>query len=307
MVTSLVLDGISSRHTRRAYSQALDEFLIWFQAELGRGFNKATVQKYRAELESKGLAASSINVRLAAIRRLALEAADNGLLAPDLAAGIGRAKGAKRNGVRLGNWLTRDQANELLRLPDPTTTKGIRDRAVLALLIGAGLRRSELAGLNCEHIQQRDARWLIIDLVGKHGRIRTVPLPDWAHAAVTQWTSTAAIFHGPLFRSLTRHGYVTSRRISSQTVFSIVTGYAKEHGIAVGPHDLRRTFAKLAYLGQSPLEQIQFSLGHGSVVTTEMYLGAKQDLQDAPCDHLGLDGLHTGGAAQSAEDGVAAG
>ena len=77
IITSLLLDGISSRHTLRAYSQALDEFLIWFQDEAGRPFNKATVQKYRAELETKGLAPSSINVRLSAIRRLALEAADS--------------------------------------------------------------------------------------------------------------------------------------------------------------------------------------------------------------------------------------
>ena len=101
-ITSLVLEGLSSPHTRRAYSQALDEFLIWFHDDPGRQFNKAAVQKYRAELETKGLAPSSINVRLSAIRRMALEAADNGVMAPELAAGIARAKGAKRGGVRLG-------------------------------------------------------------------------------------------------------------------------------------------------------------------------------------------------------------
>jgi site-specific recombinase XerD len=92
LITSLVTNGISSRHTRRAYSQALDEFLIWFHDAPEHEFNKATVQQYRTELETKGLAPSSINVRLSAIRRLALEAADNGLMAPELAAGIARAK-----------------------------------------------------------------------------------------------------------------------------------------------------------------------------------------------------------------------
>src|SRR6516165_2022923 len=96
LATGLVLDGIASPHTRRAYSQALDEFLIWFQDAPGRVFNKAAVQRYRAELETKGLAASSINIRLSAIRRLALEAADNALMPPELAAGVARAKGAKR-------------------------------------------------------------------------------------------------------------------------------------------------------------------------------------------------------------------
>ena len=176
IITSLVLDGLSSRHTRRAYSQALEEFLIWFHDGPERAFNKATVQKYRAELEIKGLAPSSINVRLSAIRRLALEAADNGFMAPELAAGIARAKGAKRGGVRLGHWLTAEQAEQLLALPDRTTLKGIRDAAVLALLLGAGLRRSELASLDCEHVQQRDGRWVIVDLAGKMGRIRSGPI-----------------------------------------------------------------------------------------------------------------------------------
>ena len=129
IITSLVLDGISSRHTRRAYSQALDEFLIWFRDDPGREFNKAAVQKYRAELEIKGLAPSSINVRLSAIRRLALEAADNGVMAPELAAGVARAKGAKRGGVRLGHWLTVEQAEQFLALPDLKTLKGNRDVA----------------------------------------------------------------------------------------------------------------------------------------------------------------------------------
>src|ERR1700694_4689276 len=79
-ITSLVLDGITSRHTHRAYSQALEEFLIWVHDPPAREINTATIQKNRTELEIKGLAPSSINVRLCAIRRLALEAADNGLM-----------------------------------------------------------------------------------------------------------------------------------------------------------------------------------------------------------------------------------
>ena len=288
IVTELVLDGLSSCHTRRAYSQALDEFLIWFRDEPNRQFNKATVQKYRTELETKGLAPSSINVRLSAIRRLALEASDNGRLDPELAAGIARAKGAKRSGVRLGHWLTAEQAQMLLAAPDLTTIKGLRDSALLAILLGAGLRRSELAGLDVAHIQQRDGRWLIVNLVGKHGRIRNVPIPLWAHAVITRWQTAAGISEGPLFRRVTRHGHVASRRISPQAVFEIVKLYAKAIGVDVGPHDARRTFAKLAHLGHAPLEQIQLSLGHASIVTTEIYLGVKQNLNDAPCDHLGL-------------------
>jgi len=255
---------------------------------MGRQFNKATVQKYRTELELKGLSASSINVRLSAIRRLAIEAADNGLMAPELAAGIGRAKGAKRSGVRIGHWLTAEQAGVLLALPDVTTLKGIRDAAVLAILVGAGLRRSEVVSLNCSHIQEREGRWLIVDLLGKHGRIRTVPIPEWACAAVDRWQLAAGVLDGCLFRRMNRHGQVTLDRISPQAVFEIVKSYGNALGVEIGPHDLRRSFAKLAHVGQAPLEQIQLSLGHASVVTTEIYLGVKQNLLDAPCDRLGL-------------------
>jgi site-specific recombinase XerD len=299
IVTSLVLNGLTSIHTRRAYSQALEEFLIWFQDVSGRPFNKATVQTYRAELEAKGLAPSSVNVRLSAIRRLAVEASDNGMLAPEVAAGIGRAKGVKQSGIRLGHWLTAAQARALIDAPDVNTRKGLRDRAVLALLIGSGLRRSELAALNCSHIQQRNGRWLIADLVGKHGRIRTVPLPTWVHTTTQEWATAAGIRQGCLFQSLDRYGHLTGHRLSPQSIFMIVVEYGEKLGVVVSPHDLRRTFAKLAHEGRSPLEQIQFSLGHASVVTTEIYLGTKQDLQDAPCDRLGLDGMEAGVATKT--------
>src|SRR5215469_2109097 len=94
-----------------------------------------------------------------------------------------RVKGAKAKGVRVGNWLSIRQAQALLNAPDATTKKGLRDRGMLAILIGCGLRRSEVAALTLEHIQQRDNRWCIIDLVGKHGRVRTVPMPTWVKGA----------------------------------------------------------------------------------------------------------------------------
>jgi site-specific recombinase XerD len=114
--------------------------------------------------------AVSINVRITAVRKLAVEAADNGLLAPELANGITRVKGVASKGVRLGNWLTAKQARTLLNAPDATTIKGLRDRAILAVLLGCGLRRSEVAALTFKHMQQRDGRWCIVDLVSKHGR-----------------------------------------------------------------------------------------------------------------------------------------
>jgi site-specific recombinase XerD len=165
----MVLDCVSSPITRRVYNMALEEFLTWFRQAPRPGFTNATVSAWRVSLEERRLGPSSIIIRMSAIRKLAAEAADNGLLAPELAAGIARVKGAKCVGIRTGNWLSARRAQTLLNAPDVTTLRGLRDRAILAVLLGCGLRRSEVAALTFAHIQQRDGRWCIVDLVGKHG------------------------------------------------------------------------------------------------------------------------------------------
>jgi integrase-like protein len=130
-----------------------------------------------------------------ALRSLeAYEAADSGLLSPDLAAGIRRVKGAKRLGVWVGNWLTVDQAHALLQRPSADSLRAKRDRAMLALLLGCGLRRAELVGLRHEDLQIREDHWIIADLIGKGRHIRTVPVPSWAKAAVDDWSAAAKPF-----------------------------------------------------------------------------------------------------------------
>ena len=118
-----MVDSVSSVHSRRAYGFALDEFFAWYEAAPRGPFRKALVQEYRAFLEARHLSPSTINVRLAPVRKLAAEAADNGLLAPEIAAGIARVKGAKRLGVRGGNWLEQGQARDLLRAPAGNATE----------------------------------------------------------------------------------------------------------------------------------------------------------------------------------------
>jgi site-specific recombinase XerD len=264
--------------------------LKWFASTTpGAGFTKSTVQAHRTHLLTLGLSASTINVRMSAIRRLAAEASDNGLMDPALASGVGRVKGVKKEGVRTGNWLTLNQAETFINLPNVTTIKGKRDRALLAIMIGCGLRREETAMLSLEHIQQRDGRWVIVDLIGKGGRVRTVPMPSWAKSAVDVWTGAAAFNSGRVFRPINKGGRISGESMTAQSIFETVKVYAEMLGMkSIAPHDLRRTFAKLAHKGRAALEQIQLSLGHASIQTTERYLGVQQDLTDAPCDHLGL-------------------
>src|SRR5215469_1317705 len=197
----LVLDSVSSPITKRVYNLGLDEFFAWYGQEPRPGLNKATVAAWRVALEARGLGSISINVRITAVRKLAIEAADNGLLPPEIAAGITRIKGVASKGVRLGNWLSAKQVQALLNAPDATTKKGRRDRAILAVLLGCGLRRSEVAALTMGHIQQRDGRWCIVDLTGKHGRVRTVPMPTCVKVAIDDWTAEAGVVSRRVFQA----------------------------------------------------------------------------------------------------------
>jgi integrase/recombinase XerD len=289
-IKSLVLDAVSSPHTRRSYDRALSRFLAWYQAAGAPGLTKATVQRYRADLEGQGLAASSLNVHLSAIRKLAAEAADNGLLAPELALGIARIRGARRLGTRAGNWLTPEEATALLNAPDRSTRIGLRDRAMLALLVGCGLRRAELVSLDVEHIQLRDSRWVIPDLAGKGNRLRTVPMPAWVKVIVDEWLECAGLAEGPLLRPLNKGGRILEGRLSEDTVWNVVREYGERLGQpGFAPHDLRRTCAKLCRISGGDLEQIQLLLGHASVQTTERYLGTRQNLVQAVNDNLPVE------------------
>src|SRR5258706_5100705 len=151
-----VLNTLGSQESQRSYRFAIEDFIAWYCSEPRLVFNKAVVLRYRLKLEARLLSPSTINVRLAAVRRLAYEAADSGLLSPELAASIRRVKGPKKLGVRLGNWLTAKQGKVLLSIPAGDSVRGKRDFAMLALLLGCGFRRSEHVYLTIKHFQPRD-------------------------------------------------------------------------------------------------------------------------------------------------------
>ena len=127
-----------------------------------------------------------------------------------------------------------------------------------------------------------------MDIVGKRNKVRSVPMPNWAKKAIDAWATAAGITQGLLFRAVNKAGLVCRNSMTQQAIRNLVVKYGEGLGYDIAPHDLRRTFAKLAYKGGSGLDQIQLSLGHGSIQTTEKYLGIEQDLSSAPCDHLGL-------------------
>ena len=197
--------------------------------------------RYKSFLELRQLAPGTINLRLGAIRRLAYEAADCGLLSADLAAGIRRVKGVRNLGVRLGNWLTAEQGNALLQVPNPDKLIGKRDRAMLCLLLACGLRRHEVVGLKVDDLERREEHWAIVDMVGKAGHVRTVPIPDWVWKEVNNWLTAAGIERGKIFRRLSKMGKTSSESLTAKAVWHIVKDSARRIGVAkLAPHDLRR-------------------------------------------------------------------
>lgn len=288
-IIAMVIDGLPSENSRRAYQRHLQEFFVWHASENRPELNKALINRYVKTLRAAKLSSATINQKLSAIRKLASEAEDNNLLDSRVANGIRAVKGVPFRGRRTGNWLSKEEAQMWLNAPDVQTLKGVRDRAILAILIGCGLRRAECAILSVSHVQQREGRWAVVDIVGKRDKMRTVPMPSWAKSAIDSWTYSARIEDGFVFRQVNKGGNLMGEGLTEQAIYNIVVSYAErleKSGIA--PHDLRRTFAKLAHKGGSPIDQIQLSLGHDSIQTTEKYLGVEQDLTDAPCDHLGL-------------------
>jgi site-specific recombinase XerD len=274
-----VLNSLGSPASRRVYEYAINQFIAWYCSEPRLALNRIVVVRYRMHLESRGLAANTINQQLAAVRRLAHEAADSGLLSPELAAGISRVKGVKQLGFRSGNWLSAEQSSEALKHAYGDTMRAKRDFAMLAMLFGCGFRRSELVGLELDEVQMRQGHWAVVDLIDKGGHIRTVPIPLWVKAALDQWIAAAKVMEGRIFRAVARAGKVWGKGISQNVVWYVVKGCCERAGLDhIAPHDLRRTCAKLCHTSGGELEQIQFLLGHASVQTTERYLGCKQNL-----------------------------
>jgi integrase/recombinase XerD len=313
-IIDLVTQSVDSPHSKRAYSRALIDFLDWYEGNGRPGFTKATINAYREAMLQAGKSRSSINQALSAIRKLATEAADNGLVTPTLAYGVERVKGVKQEGVRAGNWLTAAEAEQLINTPvyrwqreEIPLLKAVRDQALLAVMVGTGLRRAEVASLTWEMVQQRDSRWAIIDLVGKRGRVRSVGIPPWVKIALDRWAEAVGVYQGRIFHALnkdgslagsvrTKGGGYTDGHLTPQAIYNVV----KEHVLAAGyinrkgnatlaAHDLRRTAAALALKGGADLRQIQQMLGHASITTTERYLEPMRSLQVTAGDFIQIE------------------
>lgn len=288
------LASLNSDHSRRAYAQGINNFVAWAKSSSGgrAGSLRQLVLLYREYLRASGLSSATINLRLAAVRAFFREAADSGTFPPDAAQAVAGVEGVPQRGDKIGTWLTARQVRTLLSLPDRSTRRGKRDFAILAMLFGCGIRRSELAALDLSQITLRENRWVVADLRGKGGRVRTLPIPEAMKDAIDEWTRDANIQKGKVFRRLLKNSRVHGEGLSPEAILQIALRYSllaqeKDHQFpVVKPHDARRTYAKLCRKKGALLEEIQWNLGHESLTTTERYLGKDEILENSINDRL---------------------
>jgi site-specific recombinase XerD len=150
----LVHNAVRSPHTQQAYEYALEQFFQW---AAGRAISRESVQGYVTWLGEMKFSPSTINQRLAAIRKLASEAQRCGYVDSETAQAIITVAGVSQKGRRLGRWLGWEEARTLLQAPNPHSIRGMRDRALLGVLVTCALRRGELSRMNCEHLARRTA------------------------------------------------------------------------------------------------------------------------------------------------------
>lgn len=275
-LVNLVLASVPSPNSRLAYAKGIAD-LQAFAA--GRPITRVLLLEWRAAMKARGSAASTVNLRISAVRALVREAQASGTIDAQQAADLFRVGGLPRRGSRIGNWLTQAQVHTLLAVPDRKTPRGLRNYCILAVLLGCALRRDELATLNFESIQRRAGHWVLANLVSKGGRVRTIGIPAWVKQAIDAWTAVAKIRAGRLIRQTT----LAPEGMSGEAIWHIVHKLGLRIGIAnFGPHDLRRTCAKHCRARGADIEQIQIMLGHADIRTTQRYLGTELDLEHTP-------------------------
>lgn len=289
-----------SASTQRKYAQRLKHFAEW-AAAYGGAWDKRMIAAYQAALASeidqrgKPKSVSTINGHLAAVRGMLKEAAELGMLDERIAERMASAPGVPQRGAHIGNWLSKAEAQTLVDAPDTDTLKGTRDKAILALMVTCGLRREELVSLRVGQLQQREGHWVLVDIIGKHGRVRSIKVPMGVKRAIDAWLKVSGRENSkpdaPLFVAVRKGDKLAmSLGLTSQAIYKLVSEYGAEIGKPdLRPHDLRRTASQLMRRGGAKLEQISLTLGHASIATTQRYLGTSLDLDNSAPDAVGLD------------------
>ena len=313
---------ITNPKTRRTYLLAIEDFYVFLRRQgvmSGRPVSLPLLMEYRASLTARMarsplerksqlpgddgkprlFSASTVNVYVSAIRSFLKNAVLCGYLPTDIGKLVLEAfPSEKRKGRKIGRWLTLEEAQALIESLPTDTLRGKRNMVILRALLQCALRREELARMTYEHIERRDGRWVFVDLLGKGDKFRSVAIPESLKKAIDAWSEASGISSGPILVRISKSDKVLSQGFSGDAVWEVVrtiwSEMIKKNGESatsdtrhIAPHDLRRTCARLCRKKGAGLEQIQALLGHASIQTTQIYLGA-DDYSVAPNDDLGL-------------------
>lgn len=265
----VVLDAMSSEHSKRAYERHLNDFITWHNEQDKPPLTKAIVQSYKAHLQEQGRGASAINQALSAIRKLVLEAADNGAIDPIHANGIANVKGVKSETLPAGRSITPGELSAILAACDNSPSGG-RDAAIIAILYSCGLRRNELVNLDLADFDSATGELKILHAKGS--KQRTVYVTNGAKAALEDWLSIRGNDTGPLFLQIRKGGHIWPKRLTTQAIYHILQERATQAGIEnISPHDFRHTFVGDLLDAGVDIVTVQKLAGHADVSTTARY------------------------------------
>lgn len=276
-----IRDSVMSPRSKAIYTRALADFIAWNQ---GHELERTRVLSYRQYMLDQGKAPATVNLALTAIRRLAEEAEAQEMLSERVARQICAIQGIPNRGVKFGNWLTAEQALEILSAPDQRTNKGLRDFVALGLLLGCGLRADEAVRLRIDQVVEREGRLVLLDILGKGRKFRTVVVPRWLEAPLLDWiTRGEGTF---VIRCVRKGDGLESAGMTTTALAYGIVRLAKSIGVQCSPHDLRRTFAATALCNGANLEAVRQALGHESLTTTTRYVASALSLRNPACDFV---------------------
>ena len=285
----MVVASVAAPSTKDRYARKLRLFFQWWEASGRAPFSRHLVNTYLAAEKDRGAQAFDIGHSLTAIKRLAREAAYAGLVDAINLDAILQIKAPPVQGLRMGQWLTSEEVLKLMDLPDRATLTGKRDVVILGLMLYCGLRREEVLRVGFEHVKIVDGRPALVNLRGKGDKLRSIPMPIWLFRALQVWVDAAGLTDGLIVRALMGHNpkAPTGKTLNKVCLWHVVKRYARKMGKDdLSPHDMRRTFGRLARKAGIELDQIQQSYGHANLITTQRYIGGTLDFQNAPCDAL---------------------
>jgi site-specific recombinase XerD len=193
-----VVATLANEHTRGMYRKALKDFAEWWRTTGKRPLDKSVVLAHIDYLLASAYSEATVNQRLSAIKKAILNAEDRGLLDLAKARDILRINGFSKKVSLGGRFLTERQAEALINVPNASSVKGVRDRAVLALLVGCALRSGELVSIQVDEIQKQKGEWFLTNVVGSRGDVRAVVIPDWTRKALDAWLEISGIRGGAL-------------------------------------------------------------------------------------------------------------